>query len=62
MFTTGLPQISIDFFCGGLDGGGVPAGVQVFAWIATLAAGRLRFNTPGLFVGRASCSSSSWAG
>ena len=27
----------------------MPAGVQVFAWIATLAAGKMRFNTPGLF-------------
>jgi cytochrome c oxidase subunit I+III len=30
----------------------VPAGIQVFAWIATLAAGKMRFNTPGLFVRR----------
>jgi cytochrome c oxidase subunit I+III len=28
----------------------LPAGVQVFAWIATVAAGKMRFTTPGLFV------------
>ncbi|MGQ3045106.1 MAG: cbb3-type cytochrome c oxidase subunit I, partial [Brevundimonas aurantiaca] len=28
----------------------VLAGIQVFAWIATMAAGKMRFSTPGLFV------------
>ena len=28
----------------------MPAGIQVFAWIATIAAGRLRFTRPTLFV------------
>ncbi|MFN3286759.1 MAG: cbb3-type cytochrome c oxidase subunit I, partial [bacterium] len=27
----------------------VPAGIQVFAWIATVAKGKFQFNTPGLF-------------
>ncbi|WP_312147818.1 cytochrome c oxidase subunit I [Brevundimonas sp.] len=49
MFTTGMPQISINYFSAASMAVSVPAGVQVFAWIATLAAGRMRFNTPGLF-------------
>ncbi len=36
---------------GGQHGGGaVPSGIQVFAWIATIAAGKLRWSTPSLFV------------
>ncbi len=50
MFATGLPPISLSYFSAASMGVSVPAGLQVFAWIATLAAGRLRFNTPGLFV------------
>jgi cytochrome c oxidase subunit I+III len=49
MFTTGMPQISINYFSAASMAVSVPAGVQVFAWIATLAAGKMRFNTPGLF-------------
>jgi len=50
MFTTGLPTISLSFFSAASMAVAVPAGVQVFAWIGTVAAGRLRFNTPGLFI------------
>ena len=49
MFATGMPQISINYFSAASMAVSVPAGVQVFAWIATLAAGKMRFNTPGLF-------------
>jgi len=49
MFTTGMPTISTSFFSAASMAVSVPAGVQVFAWIATLAAGKMRFNTPGLF-------------
>jgi cytochrome c oxidase subunit I+III len=28
----------------------LPSGIQVFAWIATIASGRLRFSTPSLFI------------
>jgi len=49
MFATGMPQISINYFSAASMAVSVPAGVQVFAWIATLAVGRMRFNTPGLF-------------
>jgi cytochrome c oxidase subunit I+III len=50
MFTTGMPTISTSFFSAASMAVSVPAGVQVFAWIATIAAGRMRFSTPGLFV------------
>ena len=49
MFATGMPRISTNYFSAASMAVSVPAGVQVFAWIATLAAGRMRFNTPGLF-------------
>lgn len=49
MFTTGMPTISISFFSAASMAVSVPAGIQVFAWIATLASGRIAFNTPGLF-------------
>lgn len=49
MFTTGMPQISINYFSAASMAVSLPAGVQVFAWIATIAAGRMRFSTPGLF-------------
>jgi len=50
MFTTGLPTISTSFFSAASMAVSIPAGVQVFAWIATIAAGRMRFNVPGLFI------------
>ncbi len=49
MFTTGMPTISVNFFSAASMAVSVPAGVQVFSWIATVAAGRMKFNTPGLF-------------
>src|SRR5690606_27424411 len=49
MFTTGMPTISTSFFSAASMAVSVPAGIQVFAWIATIAAGRMRFSTPGLF-------------
>ena len=49
MFTTGMPPISVSFFSAASMAVSVPAGIQVFAWIATAASGRFRFNTPGLF-------------
>jgi cytochrome c oxidase subunit I+III len=50
MFTTGMPTISTSFFSAASMAVSIPAGVQVFAWIATIAAGRMRFNVPGLFI------------
>ncbi len=50
MFTTGMPTLSIGFFAAASMSVSIPAGVQVFSWIATLAVGKPRFNTPTLFV------------
>ncbi len=50
MFTTGMPAMSVGFFSAASMAVSIPAGVQVFAWIATMAAGKMRFNTPGLFI------------
>jgi cytochrome c oxidase subunit I+III len=50
MFATGMPTMSIAFFSAASMAVSVPAGVQVFAWIATLAGGKPRNTTPTLFV------------
>ncbi|HET9229936.1 MAG TPA: cbb3-type cytochrome c oxidase subunit I [Vitreimonas sp.] len=49
MFTTGLPQVSMAYFSAAGMAVSVPAGVQVFAWIATLAAGNTRWSVPAYF-------------
>ncbi len=52
MFATGIPQLSLSFFQAASMAVAIPAGVQVFAWIATLAQGRgrMKMTTPALFV------------
>ena len=50
MFTTGMPNLSIGFFSAASMAVSVPAGIQVFSWIATFAVGKPRYNTPTLFV------------
>ncbi len=50
MFTTGMPTMTIGFFAAASMAVSVPAGIQVFSWIATLAAGKPRYNTPTLFL------------
>ena len=50
MFTIGLPPMTTGFFSAASMAVSVPAGIQVFSWIATLAIGKPRFNAPGLFV------------
>src|SRR3546814_711212 len=45
-----MPTLSIVFFSAASMAVSVPAGIQVFSWIATLAVGKPRFNTPTLFV------------
>ena len=49
MFATGLPPMTAGFFSAASMAVSVPAGIQVFSWIATFAVGKPRFNTPGLF-------------
>ena len=50
MFATGMPALSVSFFSAASMAVSVPAGIQVFAWIATFAQGRARWNTPTLFL------------
>ncbi|MBK9134403.1 MAG: cbb3-type cytochrome c oxidase subunit I [Betaproteobacteria bacterium] len=51
MFATGIPQLSLSFFQAASMAVAVPSGIQVFAWIATLARGRLDWRaTPSLFL------------
>jgi cytochrome c oxidase subunit I+III len=50
MFTTGIPALSLGFFSAASMAVAVPSGIQVFAWIATIAAGRMQLTTPSLFV------------
>ena len=50
MFATGIPELSLGFFSAASMAVAVPSGIQVFAWIATIAAGRLRLTVPTLFV------------
>ncbi|HSO27680.1 MAG TPA: cbb3-type cytochrome c oxidase subunit I, partial [Anaerolineales bacterium] len=50
MFTTGLPQISMMFFSVASMMIAIPAGVQVFSYIATIWTGKPVWKTPMLFV------------
>ena len=50
MFTTGIPAISLGLFSAASMAVSLPSGIQMFAWIATLASGRLQLHTPSLFV------------
>jgi cytochrome c oxidase subunit I len=50
MFVTGLPRLGESFFTASSMAIAVPAGVQIFCWLATLWDGRPIFKTPLLFV------------
>ena len=50
MFTTDMPRVSAGYFSAASMAVSLPAGIQVFCWIATLASGRIRWTTPALFV------------
>lgn len=52
MFTTGIPALSLSFFSAASMAVAIPSGIQVFAWIGTIAArsGPFRITTPSLFV------------
>src|SRR5687768_12396310 len=49
MFTTGLPGISIGLFSAASQAVALPTGVQIFCFIATLAAGRVVHSVPMLY-------------
>jgi cytochrome c oxidase subunit I len=50
MFVTGLPRLGESFFTASSMAIAVPAGVQIFCWLATLWSGRPVLKTPLLFV------------
>jgi cytochrome c oxidase subunit I+III len=50
MFATGLPQLGQSFFTAASIMIAIPSGAQIFCWLATLWGGRLRFQTPLLYV------------
>lgn len=51
MFATGIPQLSLSFFSAASMAVAIPSGIQVFAWIATIAAAtRVQLKVPMLFV------------
>jgi len=50
MFATGIPQLSLAYFQAASTAVAIPSGIQVFAWIATLASGRVQWTTATLFV------------
>ena len=50
MFTTGLPLLSLGFFSAASSAIAIPMGIQVFAWLATLWAGKPVLRVPMLFI------------
>ena len=50
MFTTDMPRVSAGYFSAASMAVSLPAGIQVFCWIATLASGTIKWTTPALFV------------
>ena len=51
MFAVGIPHLALAFFSAASGLVAVPTAVQIFAWIATLAHGRPRFDVPMLYLG-----------
>ncbi|TQN42918.1 cytochrome c oxidase subunit I+III [Blastococcus colisei] len=50
MFAVGLPPLVLSFFAAASMAISIPAGVQIFSWLATIWAGRPVWKTPFLFV------------
>ena len=50
MYATGIPALSLGFFAAAGFAVSIPSGIQVFAWIASFAAGRVQWEVPTLFV------------
>ncbi|MGM4961526.1 cytochrome c oxidase subunit I (plasmid) [Bradyrhizobium barranii] len=50
MFVTGLPRLGESFFTASSMAIAIPAGVQIFCWLATLWDGKPVFKTPLLFI------------
>ncbi|WP_197911640.1 cytochrome c oxidase subunit I [Kineobactrum salinum] len=50
MFTVGIPQLALAFFSVASMLVAIPTAIQLFAWLATLWTGRVRFQLPMLWV------------
>ncbi|WP_424363876.1 cytochrome c oxidase subunit I [Methylocystis parvus] len=51
MFSTGLPALSLGFFSAASMAVAIPSGIQVFAWLATIASSeRFRLTTASMFI------------
>jgi cytochrome c oxidase subunit I+III len=50
MYAVGIPHLPLGFFSAASALVAVPTAVQIFAWLATLAHGRPRFDVPMLYV------------
>lgn len=50
MFTTGLPGISLGLFSAASEAVAIPTSVQIFCFLATMAAGRVVRSTPMLYI------------
>ncbi len=50
MFATGIPRVSLGFFSAASMAVSIPSGIQIFAWIATIANGKLKLTAPALFI------------
>ena len=50
MFTTGIPHMALGLFSAASALVTIPTAIQIYAWIATLAHGRPRFDAPMLYV------------
>jgi cytochrome c oxidase subunit I len=50
MFATGLPRLGYSFYTAASMAVSIPAGIQIFCWIATIWSGRPRFTVPMLWV------------
>jgi cytochrome c oxidase subunit I len=50
MFVAGLPRLGESFFTASSMAIAIPAGLQIFCWLATIWAGKPIFKTPFLFV------------
>jgi heme/copper-type cytochrome/quinol oxidase subunit 1 len=50
MFTVGIPHLALAFFSAGSAIVAVPTAVQMFAWLATLAHGKPRWDLPMLYI------------
>jgi cytochrome c oxidase subunit I+III len=50
MFVTGLPRLGESFFTASSMAIAIPAGIQIFCWLATLWDGKPIFRTPLMFV------------